>query len=127
MYCLLFHFFFKQKTAYELRISDWSSDVCSSDLQTSVGRMIQTAFFAGCAGLLLFAASVLALPPRMDAPVTNAITPRPVNFDTLFQLGLLRGALLAAGLFVIYRMVRRPPAAALPLRPLLAAIFIFAG
>src|SRR3546814_1533630 len=25
--------FFKQKTAYELRISDWSSDVCSSDLQ----------------------------------------------------------------------------------------------
>src|SRR3546814_2405642 len=27
-----FFFFFKQKTAYELRISDWSSDVCSSDL-----------------------------------------------------------------------------------------------
>src|SRR3546814_2360487 len=29
---LCFVFFFKQKTAYELRISDWSSDVCSSDL-----------------------------------------------------------------------------------------------
>src|SRR3546814_4469026 len=28
-------FFFKQKTAYEMRISDWSSDVCSSDLQES--------------------------------------------------------------------------------------------
>src|SRR3546814_8675206 len=28
----LFVFFFKQKTAYEMRISDWSSDVCSSDL-----------------------------------------------------------------------------------------------
>src|SRR3546814_12557861 len=27
-------FFFKQKTAYEMRISDWSSDVCSSDLET---------------------------------------------------------------------------------------------
>src|SRR3546814_4263681 len=27
-------FFFKQKTAYEMRISDWSSDVCSSDLHT---------------------------------------------------------------------------------------------
>src|SRR3546814_1496324 len=26
-------FFFKQKTAYEMRISDWSSDVCSSDLE----------------------------------------------------------------------------------------------
>src|SRR3546814_1208090 len=29
---LVFFFFFKQKTAYEMRISDWSSDVCSSDL-----------------------------------------------------------------------------------------------
>src|SRR3546814_5640589 len=29
---LFFCFFFNQKTAYELRISDWSSDVCSSDL-----------------------------------------------------------------------------------------------
>src|SRR3546814_9484133 len=28
-----YFFFFKQKTAYEMRISDWSSDVCSSDLQ----------------------------------------------------------------------------------------------
>src|SRR3546814_6792076 len=28
-----FVFFFKQKTAYEMRISDWSSDVCSSDLE----------------------------------------------------------------------------------------------
>src|SRR3546814_9323959 len=34
MYILLdCFFFFKQKTAYEMRISDWSSDVCSSDLQ----------------------------------------------------------------------------------------------
>src|SRR3546814_6052496 len=29
----VFFFFFKQKTAYEMRISDWSSDVCSSDLR----------------------------------------------------------------------------------------------
>src|SRR3546814_1498967 len=41
MFCLMFmfyfsffcFFFFKQKTAYEMRISDWSSDVCSSDLE----------------------------------------------------------------------------------------------
>src|SRR3546814_33129 len=34
MLCFVFliFFFFKQKTAYEMRISDWSSDVCSSDL-----------------------------------------------------------------------------------------------
>src|SRR3546814_5532949 len=31
---LFVFFFFKQKTAYEMRISDWSSDVCSSDLTT---------------------------------------------------------------------------------------------
>src|SRR3546814_12992462 len=34
MLCLFF--FFKQKTAYEMRISDWSSDVCSSDLRASL-------------------------------------------------------------------------------------------
>src|SRR3546814_7073084 len=32
-------FFFKQKTAYEMRISDWSSDVCSSDL-LAAGRLV---------------------------------------------------------------------------------------
>src|SRR3546814_9614877 len=32
---VFFFFFFKQKTAYELRISDWSSDVCSSDLSSA--------------------------------------------------------------------------------------------
>src|SRR3546814_8362337 len=57
----IFFFFFKQKTAYEMRISDWSSDVCSSDLlavqrrpgqeapeflmggETGKGRFIRTA------------------------------------------------------------------------------------
>src|SRR3546814_9036405 len=41
---MCFFFFFKQKTAYEMRISDWSSDVCSSDLHvirtTDVDRMV---------------------------------------------------------------------------------------
>src|SRR3546814_2126358 len=32
LWCCCVLFFFKQKTAYEMRISDWSSDVCSSDL-----------------------------------------------------------------------------------------------
>src|SRR3546814_5703979 len=40
-YIFLFVFFFKQKTAYEMRISDWSSDVCSSDLRH--GWMLQEA------------------------------------------------------------------------------------
>src|SRR3546814_7104404 len=41
--------FFKQKTAYEMRISDWSSDVCSSDL-IALGRALQD---LGDASLLL--------------------------------------------------------------------------
>src|SRR3546814_1673588 len=36
--CIIF--FFKQKTAYEMRISDWSSDVCSSDLYDRSHRRI---------------------------------------------------------------------------------------
>src|SRR3546814_5842793 len=36
---LVFVFFFKQKTAYEMRISDWSSDVCSSDLDARMRRL----------------------------------------------------------------------------------------
>src|SRR3546814_18656329 len=43
LYCVFFieficFFFFKQKTAYEMRISDWSSDVCSSDLNSRTAR-----------------------------------------------------------------------------------------
>src|SRR3546814_9389106 len=37
-FCALIFFFFKQKTAYEMRISDWSSDVCSSDLPSARRR-----------------------------------------------------------------------------------------
>src|SRR3546814_6530895 len=45
-------FFFKQKTAYEMRISDWSSDVCSSDLLAAVAG-------AGPAAILV---------PKVDSP-----------------------------------------------------------
>src|SRR3546814_15157576 len=38
---ILVLFFFKQKTAYEMRISDWSSDVCSSDLVDLSGEAIR--------------------------------------------------------------------------------------
>src|SRR3546814_1937882 len=39
-YLIVGFFFFKQKTAYEVRISDWSSDVCSSDLQVQVRNIL---------------------------------------------------------------------------------------
>src|SRR3546814_1951030 len=40
--CRCVFFFFKQKTAYEMRISDWSSDVCSSDLEGRCRRRSET-------------------------------------------------------------------------------------
>src|SRR3546814_7781677 len=39
--CCVFFFFFKQKTAYEMRISDWSSDVCSSESGARADRLAQ--------------------------------------------------------------------------------------
>src|SRR3546814_3321309 len=39
---MLYVFFFKQKTAYEMRISDWSSDVCSSDLAHGMVQAAET-------------------------------------------------------------------------------------
>src|SRR3546814_1663237 len=70
--CVLFpffFFFFKQKTAYEMRISDWSSDVCSSDLvmpiSASSGRPIISREGAGCRD----AAHMPSLVRPMDAKV----------------------------------------------------------
>src|SRR3546814_2537924 len=42
-------FFFKQKTAYEMRISDWSSDVCSSDLRLTISDSAMKAVIEGYA------------------------------------------------------------------------------
>src|SRR3546814_2266123 len=46
-------FFFKQKTAYEMRISDWSSDVCSSDLLTVSNALRSAIAERGAATLVL--------------------------------------------------------------------------
>src|SRR3546814_3620942 len=48
-----FFFFFKQKTAYEMRISDWSSDVCSSDLRSETWMFDYIIVGGGSAGCLL--------------------------------------------------------------------------
>src|SRR3546814_16851023 len=53
---LMSFFFFKQKTAYEMRISDWSSDVCSSDL-AAAGGGVAAGLVAGVAGVWAKAAA----------------------------------------------------------------------
>src|SRR3546814_1041282 len=54
---ILVFFFFKQKTAYDMRISDWSSDVCSSDLKgvVCVIRKISLAVLLATAPVATFA------------------------------------------------------------------------
>src|SRR3546814_6042274 len=57
---LVLVFFFKQKTAYEMRISDWSSDVCSSDL---IDRALER-LEAGQAKRLLISGVARAVKPK---------------------------------------------------------------
>src|SRR3546814_2941567 len=67
-------FFFKQKTAYEMRISDWSSDVCSSDLGMPLANLNA---FAELARTYDFDAHEVgnSLIVREPAGVVGAITP----------------------------------------------------
>src|SRR3546814_9880261 len=61
-------FFFKQKTAYEMRISDWSSDVCSSDLPS--GSYAANAAWVACAAMafnIARAVDALGAPGRARA------------------------------------------------------------
>src|SRR3546814_1430874 len=51
MYCIYFFFFFKQNPAYEMRFSDWSSDVCSSDLLSKL--LVNDVHFRRCNGLII--------------------------------------------------------------------------
>src|SRR3546814_2733585 len=62
MWCCLF-FFFKQKTAYEMRISDWSSDVCSSDLhgeKTMIIKRIDVLSAGKISGIIAAAIGLIA-------------------------------------------------------------------
>src|SRR3546814_608984 len=65
MYCVFF--FVKQKTAYEMRISDWSSDVCSSDLIKSEGEGV----LGGRNGTFMETAEIQALYSRALDPYWN--------------------------------------------------------
>src|SRR3546814_7106790 len=87
----MFFVFFKQKTAYEMRISDWSSDVCSSDLYTS-GELLA---FDVTDGRSLWSES-LAGGARGNAIATlTDIRGRPV-IDRDFVVAIGNGGVMAA-------------------------------
>src|SRR3546814_2554396 len=73
MSCFFF-FFFKQKTAYEMRISDWSSDVCSSDLQCS-----DTAVLHGCKKAVGADDIVVVVEKRFFNRLANRLQPGEMN------------------------------------------------
>src|SRR3546814_4436299 len=65
MSVLCFFFFFKQKTAYEMRISDWSSDVCSSDLAGERARTAgELAIYVFYVAVATFSIVLAAWAPR---------------------------------------------------------------
>src|SRR3546814_3848850 len=69
--CVRCFFFFKQKTAYEMRISDWSSDVCSSDLRAvAVSEILEPGKLAG-AGLRQHGSLVTLLGGREQMQETH--------------------------------------------------------
>src|SRR3546814_3922283 len=135
-YCIsyncFFFFFFKQKTAYEMRISDWSSDVCSSDLfsigkwwssnrgRFSVARLsgVLSGWVVGCAVAaagFVFLCEFLALILALDyqSKLTDgAAWPGVTLFNRLWLPGsfttwLLPAALLVAGVAIVLYVNRQ--------------------
>src|SRR3546814_3835540 len=90
MYSLVF--FFKQKTAYEMRISDWSSDVCSSDLVEQGFRLVSAAKGQFPEQHLLHVETALA---QVMAPGGNRLDrlflqiPARIDFAGAGQIGLV--------------------------------------
>src|SRR3546814_5554284 len=76
---LLLFFFFKQKTAYEMRISDWSSDVCSSDLLVMVVEILSAALTASNFGYEASSFFTGEGPPPRVGQFLIAIDPGPFS------------------------------------------------
>src|SRR3546814_18887186 len=123
---VFFFFFFKQKTAYEMRISDWSSDVCSSDL--SEARNLRDTRPARAASRLITAA---ASPPTFSRSRTLETKLTPKHAETPAFLPILlacrsrchpRGSNSCAGPMTSSSTLSQGPARQLERRTISAAI-----
>src|SRR3546814_18239656 len=107
-------FFFKQKTAYEMRISDWSSDVCSSDLLSLVLQRVGPTLLLMGTGLLV--AIVLGIAAGVFSAVRRNSAADIALSVTAF-VGISSPAFLTAlvGLYVFAVLLRwAPPGGMLP-------------
>src|SRR3546814_17632762 len=85
---MFYFFFFKQKTAYEMRISDWSSDVCSSDLEALAAYAEEIALARGGDARLDRAAGTL-IDRLQAAPIESDARAIAERLALLFQGALL--------------------------------------
>src|SRR3546814_8400771 len=73
---VIYFFFFKQKTAYEMRISDWSSDVCSSDLTAaSIMKRSVASSRTLCQAPLRVSSALAAAAQDGTSSITEKVTP----------------------------------------------------
>src|SRR3546814_12185595 len=100
MFVACLFFFFKQKTAYEMRISDWSSDVCSSDLG-DVGWYVSRIADVNQADRV--AAAIDALSQNSDHE-TKTMTEQAATANWMKQMadiGLIVGSIMGAVFFTL--------------------------
>src|SRR3546814_3372685 len=113
-------FFFRQTTAYEMRISDWSSDVCSSDL---FARLYAVPL------AVAVTAVIVGLSTEVPASVLAAAWPAPVLVAPVFSFDAMIG--IALPLFVVTMASQNLPGLAVlnanGYRPAVAPIFVSTG
>src|SRR3546814_7353783 len=96
-------FFFKQKTAYEVRISDWSSDVCSSDLQNVEGwrnvevKPLNVALGSGFSAEIFFV-DVAYTDDRGRQEQSLVVRRQPTDFEVVLGSSLALQGKMMAGL-----------------------------
>src|SRR3546814_7154331 len=84
-------FFFKQKTAYEVRISDWSSDVCSSDLLSAPTLQGRAAYLSA----LMASTTVLGMAALQTQQVVSGKDPRDMTDSRTWIQAIMRGGALS--------------------------------
>src|SRR3546814_15473936 len=115
---VLFFFFFKQKTAYEMRISDWSSDVCSSDLAPPIDRHRRGPRYVAIEDRRAHATRAVTLHPavrrereagKLLAEILDHVVALELAVDEHVEPDPLLPADRAFGLLAPEGIVRRPP------------------